>query len=81
MSQIGGLDVGRMLQQGFEAVGKKGQSLEAKMTAAMGKGELSQQEMLSMQFEIGQFNAMTELLSSVGKSLTDTMKTLGQRTS
>ena len=37
--------------------------------------------MLMIQFEIGQYNAMVEMLSSISKSLTDMMKTLAQRSS
>ena len=42
---------------------------------------ISQEQMLLIQFEIGQYNAMVEMLSSVSKSLTDMMKTLAQRSS
>ena len=42
---------------------------------------ISQEEMLVIQFEIGQYNAMVEMLSSISKSLTDMMKTLAQRSS
>ena len=36
---------------------------------------------ISLQFEIGQYNAMMEALSTVTKSMTDMMKSLAQRSS
>ena len=43
--------------------------------------EIGQAQMLQLQFEIGQYNAMLEMVSTVSKSLTDMMKTLAQRSS
>jgi type III secretion protein F len=45
------------------------------------KGELGQQEMLDIQFQLGQYNAMLEAASSIAKSTTEMLKTLAQRTS
>jgi type III secretion protein F len=45
------------------------------------KIELKQEEILEMQFNIGQYNAMLEAASSIAKGTTDMLKTLAQRTS
>ena len=50
------------------------------MTEMLGKDEVSPEDMIALQFEVGQYNAMLESLSSVTKSMTDMMKSLAQRT-
>lgn len=45
-----------------------------------GQGRNSPEDMMALQFEVGQYNAMLESLSSVTKSMTDMMKSLAQRT-
>jgi type III secretion protein F len=58
--------------------------LEQKVGATDEQGnkvQLEQQDLLELQFEIGQYNALIETASSVGKGVTDMLKTLAQRTS
>jgi type III secretion protein F len=45
------------------------------------KLELEQEDVLQLQFNIGQYNAMLEAASSIAKGTTDMLKTLAQRTS
>jgi type III secretion protein F len=45
------------------------------------KHELSQEQLLNIQFNMGQYNAMLEAASSISKSVTDMAKTLAQRSS
>jgi type III secretion protein F len=45
------------------------------------KIELKQEEILELQFNIGQYNALLETASSIAKGTTDMLKTLAQRTS
>jgi hypothetical protein len=45
------------------------------------KAELKQEEILELQFNIGQYNALLEAASSISKGTTDMLKTLAQRTS
>ena len=63
-----------------ELFNSKGKDLQAKMTEMLGKDEVSPEDMMALQFEVGQYNAMLESLSSVTKSMTDMMKSLAQRT-
>ena len=50
------------------------------MTEMLSKDEVSPEDMMALKFEVGQYNAMLESLSSVTKSMTDMMKSLAQRT-
>ena len=63
-----------------ELFNSEGKDLQAKMTEMLGKDEVSPEDMMALQFEVGQYNAMLESLSSVTKSMTDMMKSLAQRT-
>ncbi|MDR2442235.1 MAG: EscF/YscF/HrpA family type III secretion system needle major subunit [Deltaproteobacteria bacterium] len=45
------------------------------------KGGITQEDMIQLQFEMGQYNALVESMSNITKSLTDTLKSLAQKTS
>lgn len=75
-----GLNVNELFNSGLDSISSKGKALQAKMTEMLGKDEVSPEDMMSLQFEVGQYNAMLESLSSVTKSMTDMMKSLAQRT-
>lgn len=77
---MGGMNISQMFQSGIANMSIKGSELQTKM-AGMKSGEMKQEDLMQMQFEMGQYNAMTELLSNVTKSMTDMLKTLAQRTS
>jgi type III secretion protein F len=75
------------VQQLMTAVSTRSDSLEAEISAATSrtdaqgnKLELKQEEILEMQFNIGQYNALLETASSIAKGTTDMLKTLAQRT-
>lgn len=74
-----GLDIGQMFRHGSDAIAQRGEKLQQKMSAMMNKKEVSPQDMIMINFELGQYNALMESLSSVSKSLTDTLKSLSQR--
>lgn len=88
-----GLDIAKMFYSTIDSIITRGESLAdriddlTKVTQGGGpdgtnvNSSISQEEMLVVQFEIGQYNAMVEMLSSISKSLTDMMKTLAQRSS
>jgi type III secretion protein F len=44
-------------------------------------GGISQADMLNIQFEMGQYNAMVESFANVTKGLTEILKSLAQKTS
>jgi type III secretion protein F len=52
----------------------------ARTDAQGNKIELKQEEILELQFNIGQYNALLETASSIAKGTTDMLKTLAQRT-
>lgn len=74
-----GIDVGKIFNQGVSGLNKDGESLQAKISAASGKN-LSQGDLLQIQFEMGQYNAKLEMVSSITKSMQDMLKSLAQRT-
>lgn len=76
-----GMNLNDLFNTGTDAIAKKGQDLQTKMTDLLASGEASPEQMLDLQFEVGQYNAMMESLSTVTKSMTDMLKSLAQRTS
>ena len=88
-----GLDIAKMFYGTIDSIITRGEDLSKKIEditkvstdSVSGtdgvSSSISQEEMLVIQFEIGQYNAMVEMLSSISKSLTDMMKTLAQRSS
>ena len=82
MDSISGFNVSQMFENTLQSIGSKGSDLNAKMENLLASGEeLSNEQMISLQFEVGQYNAMMEALSTVTKSMTDMMKSLAQRSS
>ncbi len=75
-----GLNVNELFNSGLDSIGKKGEALQTKMNDLLSQDEVSPEDMMALQFEVGQYNAMMESLSSVTKSMTDMMKSLAQRT-
>ena len=75
-----GVNVNELFNSGLDSIGKKGEALQTKMNDLLSQDEVSPEDMMALQFEVGQYNAMMESLSSVTKSMTDMMKSLAQRT-
>ena len=81
MDSISGFNISQMFENTLQGISTKGSDLNAKMETLGEGSELSNEQMISLQFEIGQYNAMMEALSTVTKSMTDMMKILAQRSS
>ena len=82
MDSISGFNVSQMFENTRQGISSKGSDLNARMENLLASGEeLSNEDMISLQFEVGQYNAMMEALSTVTKSMTDMMKSLAQRSS
>ena len=82
MDLISGFNVSQMFENTLQGISSKGSDLNARMENLLASGEeLSNEDMISLQFEVGQYNAMMEALSTVTKSMTDMMKSLAQRSS
>lgn len=77
-----GLNVTQLMDSLFNDIDTAGTTLSQNIQGIINSGsDLNQGELLKMQFQVGQYNAMLEMASTVSKSLTDMMKTLAQRTS
>ena len=81
MDSISGFNISQMFENSLQSISTKCSDLNAKMEELSNGEELSNEQMISLQFEIGQYNALMEALSTVTKSMTDMMKSLAQRSS
>lgn len=82
MNQVGGINVQNFFNNSLQSIHDKGEQLQAKMQELQNSGQnISQEQMLQLQFEMGQYNALLEAISTVTKSLTDSMKSIAQRAS
>lgn len=79
VSSTPGMNLGEVFNKGIESVHEKGKALQGKMEKLMSQKEVSPEDMMAIQFEMGQYNALLESLSTVTKSLTDMLKSLAQR--
>ena len=83
MSQINGntpgVDLNNLFNNGLSSIGDKGKELQAEMDALLSQDKVSPEQMMSIQFKMGQYNTMLESLSTITKSLTDSMKSIAQR--
>jgi type III secretion protein F len=75
-----GLDLGKMFNAGLDSVAKKGDQIQAKMDEMLNQDKVDQTALMQLQFQIGIYNTMVETLSNVTKNVTDSMKSLAQRT-
>ena len=75
-----GFDVQAMFNTMASTIQSKGEALNAQLNAIQ-DGNMSQEEMLSMQFQINQYNMLLEATSTISKSMTDEAKQLAQRAS
>ena len=73
-------DIQAMFNKMAETIQKKGNELNTQLSR-ISDGEMSQEQMLSMQFQINQYNMLLEATSTISKSMTDEAKQLAQRAS
>ncbi len=79
MDSVTGFNVSQMFNKTLDGVAAKGQGINSRMEE-IGKGEtLSQEQLVQLQVQVGQYNTMMESLATVTKSMTDMMKSLAQR--
>ena len=79
MSSVG--DIGGFLTNSLSSIGQKGETFQTRVKEMTAKeGGISQEDLLQLQFEMGQYNALIESVSNITKSLTDTLKSLAQKT-
>lgn len=75
-----GVNINAMFEGGMDAIAKTGTQLQDEMDKLLSQdGGASPEQMMELQFKMGQYNTMVESLSSITKSLTDSMKSIAQR--
>lgn len=78
---IQGFSISSMFNTVSNTISKAGSDLNAKLQNLSSADNLSQEEMLQLQFEVNMYNTLLETASTVSKSLTDEAKQLAQRSS
>lgn len=73
------ININSMFETASKAISKKGEALQNQITDLQTQEEISTDDMLKLQFSMGQYNSLIESISTVTKSITDTMKSLAQR--
>ena len=77
MTDSVGFNINTMFERVADTITAKGDELN---TTLNGMGdEISDQDMLKMQFQLNQYNTMLEMASTVSKALTDEAKQIAQR--
>ena len=74
------MDIGSFFDKATNSLNEAGNKMSETMDKLASSENLSQGDMLQMQYELAMFNTRTELTSSIIKATTDTMKSLAQRT-
>ncbi len=80
MSINTGIDVGQLFQNGTAGLADDGAKLQEMMDQISSSESVDQEQLLELQFAMGQYNAKLETLSSITKSIQDMLKSLAQRT-
>ncbi|OBQ45946.1 EscF/YscF/HrpA family type III secretion system needle major subunit [Halodesulfovibrio spirochaetisodalis] len=74
------LDINTMFSQNLGKIEDAGATLQKKMQDTLKQGKINPQKMLALQFEMGQYNNLVQATSTMTKSITDTAKSVIQRT-
>lgn len=74
------VDLPDFLQQAITKIDEKGTKLQEKLDKLLGQDSINPEDMLLVSYELGQYNALLEVTSSINKSAVDTLKSLAQRT-
>jgi type III secretion protein F len=72
------LDIDDLMTHFNSAIDAMAQDINTKLS---GNAQLDSKTMLSLQVSVGKYNSMMETASTVAKSVTDLIKSLGQRSS
>ncbi len=71
---------GGLISEGMDSISSQAKSLTEQMEAVKNlETEDQTAAMIELQFQIGQYNTMVELTSSVTKSLSDSLKSVAQK--
>ena len=73
------MNLTNMFNNMLNGVTDKCAGLASQMYALADGKNLSSEQLVAIQFQVGQYNTMMEALATVTKSMTDMMKSLAQR--
>ena len=81
--EISGSSFADMIKTGMDNMSGKAEQLKEKMAniSSLDSTEDQQAELLEMQFEMGQYNAVMELTANLVKSLSESIKSISQKVS
>ena len=81
--EISGSSFADMIKTGMDNMSEKAEQLKEKMAniSSLDSTEDQQAELLEMQFEMGQYNAVMELTANLVKSLSESIKSISQKVS
>lgn len=74
ISSAAGLN--QLLGKGFDSLSKMNTDLKSQIGSFE---DLTPENLLNLQFQMGQYNTMVELTSSISKSLSDNLKSIAQK--
>ena len=80
MGEISGIDMGALFRNATSSLDADGKALQSKIDTISQSDQVSQKDLLELQYAMGQYNAKLESISSVTKNLQDMLKSLAQRT-
>ena len=73
-------NVGSFLNDSVSIMNQKREIFQNKMKEATSReGGVTQEDLLALQFEMGQYTTLVESISNISKSITDTLKSLAQK--
>ena len=73
-------EINKGIKMGMDSISSQAKSLTEQMAAVKNlETEDQTAAMIELQFQIGQYNTMVELTSSVTKSLSDSLKSVAQK--
>ena len=76
-----GINLGDMFKTVTDSLNKSSSAIQAKIESFQTKdGSVDPAELMRINFEVGQYNAKMESISSFMKSMQDLLKSLAQRT-
>lgn len=74
------VNIGDFLANALQKIDTRGNTLQAKLDQLIKGQNLNPEDMMLVSFELGQYNSLLEVTSSINKSSIDTIKSLAQRT-
>jgi hypothetical protein len=74
MTNISGVNIGNFMNSGMEKIDGMTSRLDAKMKEIAGGKEMNQQDMLTLQYEMGQYQAFMTAMNNTVSALQGHMK-------